>query len=221
MRVGEEKAERSREALIDLSEAITTSSEQKIGRRRLTASSVSGITWHRRTFTCQRAATCFSQGGNVTSHVGRSNWSDKHCYESIWLLETNSIQTRFRDIRRFLNPVLDTRYTCDNYTQGHTRSRSRSAMDVCILHIFTLFYSPVLKQLSIFLLFSVSDRHIRAAKSSALVSNLSLDWSDFLFCGVVDVIITDRNKEWMQAVDWASHLDHHCVLFVRVNLLWH
>lgn len=33
MRVGEEKAERCGEALIDLSEAITTSSEQKIGPR--------------------------------------------------------------------------------------------------------------------------------------------------------------------------------------------
>lgn len=44
MCVGEGKAERGREALIDLSEAIRTSSEQKIGRRRLTVSSVSGIT---------------------------------------------------------------------------------------------------------------------------------------------------------------------------------
>lgn len=43
MRVGEEKAERCDEALIDLSEAITTSSEQKIGRRRLAASSAAGI----------------------------------------------------------------------------------------------------------------------------------------------------------------------------------
>lgn len=40
------RRERSGGALIDLSEAIRTSSEQKIGRRRLTVSSVRGITWH-------------------------------------------------------------------------------------------------------------------------------------------------------------------------------
>ncbi len=44
MRVCEEKAERRGEALIDLSEAITMSREQKIGRRHLRVSSVSGIT---------------------------------------------------------------------------------------------------------------------------------------------------------------------------------
>lgn len=44
MRVGEERAEQCAGALIDLSEAIRTSSEQKIGRRRLTVSSVRGIT---------------------------------------------------------------------------------------------------------------------------------------------------------------------------------
>ncbi|CAB1431604.1 unnamed protein product [Pleuronectes platessa] len=43
MRVGEEAAERRRRELIDVSEAITTSSQQKIGRRRLRAGSPDSI----------------------------------------------------------------------------------------------------------------------------------------------------------------------------------
>lgn len=56
------------EALIDLPEAITTSNEQKIGRRRLAFSSVSRITWHQRTFTCQRARPV-SEGKITTSQI--------------------------------------------------------------------------------------------------------------------------------------------------------
>lgn len=53
------------EALIDLSEAITTSNEQKIGRQRFAVSSVSRITRHRRTLTCQRARP--ASDGRITA----------------------------------------------------------------------------------------------------------------------------------------------------------
>lgn len=42
----EDEAERRAKALIDLSQAIMMSSQQKIVPLRLGASSVSGITWH-------------------------------------------------------------------------------------------------------------------------------------------------------------------------------
>lgn len=75
-------------ALIDLSEAITMSNELKIGRRRRTLSSVSGITWHQRTFTSQRARPV-CEGKTTTSQVrGCVNDSWPHTDTIVNLFQT-------------------------------------------------------------------------------------------------------------------------------------